>query len=633
MIATSPRTLLTPSAIAIVTVVVLAASAGVSLSLSLSLSRSLYLPLTMRRPLLSPFLLFIAVATAAYATTAAASSAGATRMTAETNSGSVVKETVITPLGEMVDSMSNAETNTATQVQDSMNNSDTDAAAAAAAADLPLSNDNQESPDTALPSQFRWTTCDIFLAPSSLPGAGWGVFAARDFAENEVVEVAPMFLPFPPSQARQQSAIADYIYGYIHKNMTSGQDEILDVAVFGMSLFYNHHENNNIEWRSFGSEPSADYPRDGRNQGYGALRDIKAGEELFTTYGKEDGGKKWFAERDIDLKVLPQDRSRKYGKVLELDRAKYCSKVHAGAGQSFWKERILPGDANVDYDLSRTHVHNKMAAVASQAVRAGDVLEMAPALTVHRDVVEGSIMSPFAIYWEDLRPSQQQSMRELRASLDLKVQFQAERTKWKRTDGFRYFEDVVLLPFGGRIGMVYKVGEMYSDGRYLNDEDFEVLPNCELQIVSTGSMQSSAVAEHGGGDSSAGILLKLVATRDIPLGAELRLNLVDRCTVEEKDKLLKTLMATGQPYTPQHFVIREEDAFSADRHEWEEEYDSYSDDYHDDSDNDGAWEEEYDHPDDKDGNAVGEDPGQTDENVTDEMGTTEVQTDILNSKR
>lgn len=31
--------------------------------------------------------------------------------------------------------------------------------------------------------------CDIFLAPSTLNGGGWGVFAARDFEEYEIIEL------------------------------------------------------------------------------------------------------------------------------------------------------------------------------------------------------------------------------------------------------------------------------------------------------------------------------------------------------------------------------------------------------------------------------------------------------------
>lgn len=37
-------------------------------------------------------------------------------------------------------------------------------------------------------------SCDIFLAPSSFHG-GWGVYAARDFADKELVELAPLYVP------------------------------------------------------------------------------------------------------------------------------------------------------------------------------------------------------------------------------------------------------------------------------------------------------------------------------------------------------------------------------------------------------------------------------------------------------
>ena len=55
---------------------------------------------------------------------------------------------------------------------------------------------------------------------------------------------------------------------------------------------------------------------------------------------------------------------------------------------------------------------------------------------------------------------------------------------------------------------------------------------------------------HGGGGGSAGILLQLVATQDMPEGTELRLNLPDSSTVEEKQMFLEALEMTGQPYKP-----------------------------------------------------------------------------------
>ena len=64
--------------------------------------------------------------------------------------------------------------------------------------------------------ELSWTHCEIFLAPSSVPGGGWGVFAGRDFKKGEIVEAALLFLPFAHDDPSILfSVVDDYIYGYL----------------------------------------------------------------------------------------------------------------------------------------------------------------------------------------------------------------------------------------------------------------------------------------------------------------------------------------------------------------------------------------------------------------------------------
>ena len=37
----------------------------------------------------------------------------------------------------------------------------------------------------------QWQNCDYFMAQTSM---GWGVFAARNFASGEIVDVAPLYV-------------------------------------------------------------------------------------------------------------------------------------------------------------------------------------------------------------------------------------------------------------------------------------------------------------------------------------------------------------------------------------------------------------------------------------------------------
>ena len=264
------------------------------------------------------------------------------------------------------------------------------------------------------------------------------------------------------------------------------------------------------------------------------------------------------------MKVPSVEESTKTGDTLLYDQKQYCSKIYAGYRQTTWREAVRDNRMAPQ----RLSPVDHPTAVTSQPVKENDILEIAPALAFSKDQVVDTSMAPTAILWEDWWPHQKLALRELRKLGDLRVQFQDPSTKWERIDDFSDFSNVALVPVAGSIGLVRKVGKSGGGG---------VDANCQLRLVSTGSMASHE--SHGGGGGSAGILLQLVATQDMPEGTELRLNLPDSSTVEEKQMFLEALEMTGQPI-PRHieeavyfgqFNMQEDDGQQDD--DYDEEYD------------------------------------------------------------
>lgn len=87
-----------------------------------------------------------------------------------------------------------------------------------------------------------WQSCDVFLAPSS---TGWGVFAARDYEEGELVDAAPLVIRTWDDRLdgiTKATVLDDYVYGYVDD--TTGKYS--PVVLFGYSMFFNHHPEPNV---------------------------------------------------------------------------------------------------------------------------------------------------------------------------------------------------------------------------------------------------------------------------------------------------------------------------------------------------------------------------------------------------
>lgn len=374
--------------------------------------------------------------------------------------------------------------------------------------------------DSTLPRR----TADLYLAPSKI--GGWGVYAARDFAEAEIVEIIPRFMVLRNTWF-QQNVLDDYHYTFLWVGDASNDD--YGVVVFGMGSFYNHAAENNVQFTHFGHEPTKDFPMYAPALGYTALRDIKRGEELLASYGDTD---EWFTGRGLEMfpPAPPQEWSET---ELEERETMYCSKVVSGYGHPTWEQRVVPTQQNVNPDRMPNHdyvqrlpLRDHPTAVTKEFVGTEQLLEIAPALVVPLDQVQNSPFAPLGILWHDWDGEQKQTLEDLRVAgaLRMKARKKDGVMSW---DELEYYDDAVVLPVAGNLGLVRKVGP-------------EADSNCRIEIVSA---ENSDIG-------SAGLVLKLISTKDIEAGEELKLNLPDNSSWFEKKSLLQNLAMTGQPIPP-----------------------------------------------------------------------------------
>lgn len=131
-------------------------------------------------------------------------------------------------------------------------------------------------------------SCAYYLAPSTIPRAGRGIYAGVGVRDGDVVDVAPT-LPIHHSYVSQMQLL-NYVYGT--------EDEAYSMVIFGQANIYNHREDPEVavrhEWHdSDVVDPAAPVTRsfsDFTNVKHHFKKTLTAGSEIFTTYG--DG---WFA--------------------------------------------------------------------------------------------------------------------------------------------------------------------------------------------------------------------------------------------------------------------------------------------------------------------------------------------------
>jgi hypothetical protein len=158
------------------------------------------------------------------------------------------------------------------------------------------------------------SSCGLYMAPSSIAGAGWGIYTATDIPENSTIDMLDIIIPivFDRSQTRLQkqlygidlhhSLLDDYtreLSVVVVDDPDAGNDNDDDVRVEGLSpglgmLAKSHRGHSNMNptaCRSQGAgsrfHASAGASSNYQECGFAATRFIPAGHELFQGHGKD----------------------------------------------------------------------------------------------------------------------------------------------------------------------------------------------------------------------------------------------------------------------------------------------------------------------------------------------------------
>lgn len=113
------------------------------------------------------------------------------------------------------------------------------------------------------------TTEKIYLDKS--PIHGWGVFASKAIAENEIIEVCPI-IDMSLQKGETSHILIDYRFNW--PQGTSNWEK--QVVCSGYGMMYNHSNSPNASWRSNLENNTFEFF---------AVKDIKPQEEIFVWYG------------------------------------------------------------------------------------------------------------------------------------------------------------------------------------------------------------------------------------------------------------------------------------------------------------------------------------------------------------
>lgn len=148
-------------------------------------------------------------------------------------------------------------------------------------------------------------SCDLFLAPSIIKGAGRGVFAGRKFRRMELVDRAATITISHDLTSSTQ--LNNYVF--------STDDEGYDMIVLGPLSLFNHRQpnpsishwwtDNTARDPGVNLQPYSTYTRTDCK----VTKLVLVGEEMFSSYGEDD----WFVERGIQLQSDHSETGGEYG--------------------------------------------------------------------------------------------------------------------------------------------------------------------------------------------------------------------------------------------------------------------------------------------------------------------------------
>ncbi len=215
--------------------------------------------------------------------------------------------------------------------------------------------------------------CDLYLAPSTILGAGRGVFAGKDFIRGGAVDMAPT-LPIHHFNFVSKMMLNRYVYGT--------NEEDYSMVVFGVANLFNHADDNadisvRHEWSSL-DVVNAGYHR---KRGYTDFtpvshffsKDVKAGQEIFTSYGDD-----WFGEVCNSYSITGKSK-----RCIHIEHAK---SNNFSVSQNYLTEK--------GRCLSDVSIHRSLLPFAGNGLFArrffpkGSIVTVSPVLALRRDLVE-----------------------------------------------------------------------------------------------------------------------------------------------------------------------------------------------------------------------------------------------------
>ena len=365
-----------------------------------------------------------------------------------------------------------------------------------------------------------WQTCDVFMAPTNISGTGWGVFAARDFQENELFNILPLFVPmevnnhdplfYSEHRLVKSTQLDDYVYGVYRRHLQKHQQMVL----FGYEMVYNHHPTaQNVQF-GLGN---------GYAQGFYAKKSARAGEQLFSSYGTTDGGVTWFEKRGMTMKIETEGIAT--NEQLDFLRSKYCSKIYAGPGRNSYTS-LIP---SIQPDRVAPFEAGLFNARAKVAIQPGDVIEQGPAILLYKPFIEDTALAPLGVFWENLSANHQQVVRTASLEGQLPIQYRGQSSDMKTIYRNTSIENTVFFPFAGRIGMVRRV----------DSSTHKSTTNCRLEINVHIDHQQD------GGDVVASVELILIATQTVGVGQLLLMDLKPAGSERERQLLKAKLKEIG----------------------------------------------------------------------------------------
>ena len=108
---------------------------------------------------------------------------------------------------------------------------------------------------------------------SDSPVHGQGVFADKDYAVGDTIELCP-YLVTDEASLSEDSILHDYMFG----SPDDDDNEDTCIIPLGCAMIYNHADKPNAEWTV--------YKEDERFVQFFAIQPVKQGDELFHDYGE-----------------------------------------------------------------------------------------------------------------------------------------------------------------------------------------------------------------------------------------------------------------------------------------------------------------------------------------------------------